>query len=348
MKLLKRYTALIMIICLFSASGMAEKENNKNLCGITVANEFRLEINELLTESLQNTTPLNEVTFISNNRSHSFLACNDMLILHIEHTISDPSYVTCIQIMVRKDNNSLVSTFDATEILESALKAVSKDGEHLFNRPFNTYDYWQYEGFFSTQYEITTLRYVGELPNEAINDDYLWLESVLDYPSIEEIDKNVLTLSSFLATFLPDYTVEEFLECRYVNPYLTVPSDYELQETGMQLEKYIINQDNLTIYVTLFRMVNVEDPYIFEIEIESKEHVEQEVLLLDYIHYFTLLPGTSKDIYFPLRFLLGDEVTWTELMNQRPYAKTEGWKMRFVDGNSNGFPSIRIIYVGQE
>lgn len=75
-------------------------------------------------------------------------------------------------------------------------------------------------------------------------------------------------------------------------------------------------------------------------------HKEQEALLSDYIHFITLLPGISENIRFPLRFLLGDEVTWTDIIYQLPYVKTEEWRIRFLDANSNGFPSINIQYIG--
>ena len=346
MKYLKKLIVLLMVICLFSAGGLAEKEDIKDLCGLTVANDLWPILSNSFSENIHNDTPLNEISFISNNRLHRFLTCDDMFMLHIAQTISDPSYVTSIKVMIRKDNSSSVFMLNAQEILEGAIKEVSKDGDRLFSRPFNTHNYWQYEYFFSTEYEITALQYVGEMPNGAIDDDYRWIETSMVYPSSEEMGKNFLTLSSFLATFFPDYTVEEFLEFRYINPYLSLSPDYVLEETGCQYETYIIPQDSQKIYVTLLRIIDEEDPYIFEIEIENSVHKEQEVLLSDYIHFITLLPGISENIRFPLRFLLGDEVTWTDIIYQLPYVKTEEWRIRFLDANSNGFPSINIQYIG--
>lgn len=289
------------------------------------------------------------ILFTSHNSQHRFIFYDDGTILHSEEIIgATDHYVTKIQWMTKYNAaNTLFPEQETDGIVEALIDDSVKGGSVPF---LHSIANWNYESHFSTQYEIITLKYTGQLPEDAVTDDYSFLDNSPYFPPAEEWGKNPLTLSAFLSTYLPGYTQEQFALCRYVIPHAIhmEDPDYALHQTGSQMEKYIIHQEDSSIYVDLYRQADVEDPLILEIEFQlNPSGQNQEEQLADYLNLFLLLPGMEDDLFLPLRYLLGDEVTWTQIIRQRPYAKQNEWKLSFRN-NKPGIPVAVFSYVGTE
>ena len=346
MKLINKTIAAMLFLCILISNtpAVSETEDQTNIRGLTLADAFNSEVSGFMTSIVSDYSEKKDILFYSGGKWNRFFRLDDRMILYTEQTSSSASaYLTGIQVLIKKSCYGQEIVEQMQGIIESCLRHIAVDGDHLFELFSNTSACWQYVDFYGPDYYILTLKYVGEIPGYD-RFDYRILE--ITYPDFlpEEINENALTLSAFMQLFLPGVSVNEFKKCRYTLPNSMIDPDYGMKMMGRQIERYIVHEETFDIDVSLWREQDVNDPKIIEFDIQYLQKKDSKELLPIYIHDFALLSGMEDELFLPLRYLLGDETTWTSIMNQKPYAVYQSWKLVF--STRNGFPVATMYYVG--
>lgn len=346
MKLIKKVICVILFfsILISCTNSFSEIEYQQNIRGLTLAEAFYSEVSYRMISMVSDCNKKTDILFFSGGKWHRFFLIDNRLILHIEQTTSSASaYLTNIQLLINKSYYEQDIVEQMQTIIENCLRHIAIKGDRLFEMFSNTSKCWKYEYYYGPDYYILSLRYVGKTPgDDRINYDTREITYMDFLP--EEIKENALTLSRFMQLFLPDVSMYEFEACRYTIPDSSIDPDYGLSIMGKQIERYIVHGEKYDIDVFLWREQGANDPKIIQFEIQYIQEKDSIELLPFYIQNFALLSGMEDELLIPLRYLLGDEVTWTSIMNQKPYVVYQSWKMSF--STRNDLPAATIIYVG--
>lgn len=325
MKSYKKFilSMLLLMLSAFSITFAEDKMENEAEQMIN-AQEFYSEACTKLSTFISNTSPSYETQFYSNGYLHCFCSWNDQIILHTVQTPTPPNNVlTQVQLLVSHSDVSSQARSQIHATLESTLESFPHKS-------------WKHQHDRGPIFDAISYRYTGSLPKEAQSTfRFIDMQRLILLP--EEMIENSLSLSKFLEIYLPDLSVEEFESFRY--SIYDDPWPEDIERLGRLYEEYDIVKDEMEINVKLWREKDRQDPLIIWFYIHSEDNIST------YMDLFLSLPGVDPHLKQPLFYLLGENATWQDVLDQTPYIACNQWKMQFFTDNE-GKPFAEITYVG--